>query len=171
MRGGQSCTLTVAITVALLHNGISEQHLQSPAWTCSAACPLRYTRATEAVRDAAPSTRMPARTQLAGMWLNSHCSCKHHTQSTADSSYLERKDSKNPCWKSSISGYCCLVFMRNKKRDVFPVSESNFPLSLASSHARLLPPACAPSPQSQEGRNKQQTVLQPLLETGCPGNS
>lgn len=48
--------------------------------------------------------------------------------------------------------------------------EPNFRLSLSSSHAHLLPPACTPSPQSWEGRNKQQTVLQPPLERGCPGN-
>lgn len=170
MRGGKSHTLTVAITIAFLHNGISEQHLQSqpgPALQrvlCVIpvpqsksgtlppphACPLTHSLQGCGSTPTAPesTTRNPQRTALT----------------------LKGKMAKIPAEKA-VSVVTSAWFLRGtKRRDVFPVSEPNFPLSLASSHAHLLPPACTPSPQSQEGRNKQMTVLQPPLERGCPGN-
>lgn len=51
-------------------------------------------------------------------------------------------------------------FYAEQHKDVFPANEPKLPLSFASSHAHLLPPACTPPPWNQEGRNKQHRVLQ-----------
>lgn len=55
-------------------------------------------------------------------------------------------------------------FYAEQQKDVFPANEPKLPLSFASSHAHLLPPACTPPPWNQEGRNKQHRVLQPPSE-------
>lgn len=116
--------MAIPIPIALLHNGISERHLQTQP---GAACSLCYTCATPvpgAHRDVALSpccarssqgfalsVRMPARTQFAGMWLSSHHVQSHRTALTS-----KGKTAKISAEHAVISGYFCLGFMQNNKK-------------------------------------------------------
>lgn len=95
-------------------------------------------------------------------------STTHNPQHTALT--LNGKTAKLPAEKAVPVVNSGWVYVEQRKKDVFPENEPNFPLSLASSHAHSLPPACTPPPQSQEGSNKQKTVLQLSLQRGCSGN-
>lgn len=100
-----------------------------------------HTCATEGATGAARATRMPARllAQLAGTWLKSHRSSAPRTPQPAALTW-RGKTAKIPAVKA-VLGLPSARLLRRAKRDVFCVSQPNFPRCLASSRARLLPPA------------------------------
>lgn len=92
--------------------------------------------ATEQATGAARATRMPA--QLAGTWLKSHRSAPCTPQPAALT--WGGRTAKIPAAKA-VLGLPSASLLRRARRDVFCVSQPNFPRCLASSQARLLPPA------------------------------
>lgn len=100
-----------------------------------------HTCATERATGAARATRMPARllAQLAGTWLKSHRSSAPCTPQPAALTW-RGKTAKIPAAKAVLELPSARL-LRRAKRDVFCVSQPNFPRCLASSQAHLLPPA------------------------------
>lgn len=121
--------------------------------------PLRHARchtcATEQATGAARATRMPARlltrsSQGRGSTPTAPQGAARAPQPAALTS--RGKTAEIPAAKAVlVLPSACLL--RGARKDVFCVSKPNFPLSLASSHARLLPAAFVSSPRGQEGRN------------------
>jgi len=151
-------------------HGISEQHLRSPAGPAL--------QRVLCVRPVPPSKAGMLPGPRACLLAHSVPGCSSTPtapESTACSPRqtaltLKGKIAKIPAEKALSAVTSAWFLRRTKNSDVFPASEPNFPLGLVSSRVHPLLPACTPSPQSQEGQNKQPAVLQPPLERGCPGN-